>query len=174
MKTIPQIISEVYATKARGKWNSAVKGYAIDLLGNLWDMFVWDRDMENGSRRSDHWMEEHCCNARLLHKKLLNGAPDWHEYSWGGCALIYNDQLAKNLLTKSEQKSLGWKEDSDGRLYGGRSEWRKGTAGGDTLLDAQARALLQAEAMIAGLALGGDSVSEIYATSLYETKKYYG
>ena len=35
---------------------------------------------------------------------LLNGARDWDAYSWGGCALIYDEQIAERYCTPSELK----------------------------------------------------------------------
>lgn len=35
-----------------------------------------------------------------LKKKLLNGAESWKEYSYGGCALIYDYDIAEALCTE--------------------------------------------------------------------------
>lgn len=65
-----------------------------------------------------------------LKEELLNGVSDWHEYSWGGCALIYEGDIAEALCTPSELKRRDY-----GRLRpNSREEW----------LDVQARALYQA------------------------------
>ena len=37
-------------------------------------------------------------------KALLNGADDWSQYSWGGCSLIYDGDIAERLCTPSELK----------------------------------------------------------------------
>ena len=74
-------------------------------------------------------------------KELLNGASDWNQYSWGGCSLIYDACIAERLCTPSELK----------KRHGGdyrpniNEEW----------LDAQARALYQAEQLIFDLAERG-------------------
>ena len=65
---------------------------------------------------------------------LLNGAQDWSSYSCGGSALIYDYELAERLCTPSE---LARKD--GGRLSPNSRE---------TWLDVQARALLQACALI--------------------------
>ena len=61
---------------------------------------------------------------------LLNGARDWDAYSWGGCALIYDEEIAKRYCTPSELKRTRNGE----RRPNSREEW----------LDVQARALRQA------------------------------
>ena len=65
---------------------------------------------------------------------LLNGASSWDAYSWGGCALIMNEDIAERLCTPSELKKCRYGE----RRPNNREEW----------LDVQARALLQASGMI--------------------------
>lgn len=67
---------------------------------------------------------------RVLRKALLNGADDWHAYSWGGCSLIYNGDIASRLCCPSELKRTRNGE----RRPNSREEW----------LDTQARALFQA------------------------------
>ena len=67
-------------------------------------------------------------------KELLNGAADWSQYSWGGCSLVYNKGIAKRLCSPSVFKKV---KQGDYRPNC-REEW----------LDAQARALSQAERLI--------------------------
>lgn len=65
-----------------------------------------------------------------LEKLLLNGARDWHQYSWDGCALIYNEDICNHYCTPSEKKRA-----RNGALRPNASEdW----------LDIQTRALCQA------------------------------
>ena len=67
---------------------------------------------------------------KTIEEALLNGARSWHEYSYGGCSLIYDADIAERLCTPSElRRSL------DGKRKPNRREiW----------LDVQARALSQA------------------------------
>ena len=37
-------------------------------------------------------------------KDLLNGASDWNQYSWGGCSLIYNSDIAERVCSPSKLK----------------------------------------------------------------------
>ena len=67
---------------------------------------------------------------KQLKKLLLNGAKNWKEYSYGGCALCYDWEIAKTLCTPSELKKK-----KGGQLPPNSHE---------TWLDVQARALYQA------------------------------
>lgn len=65
---------------------------------------------------------------------LLNGAKDWSEYSKGGCALIYDADIAERLCTASELK----------RKKGGDMPPNSQ----ESWLDVQARALFQAARIV--------------------------
>ena len=65
---------------------------------------------------------------------LLNGALNWSDYSYGGNALIYDEDIAERYCSPSELKKKG-----GGRLQPNSRE---------TWLDLQARALEQAYSMI--------------------------
>ena len=101
--------------KTRSAWAKGVKEYALELLDNIED-------------------EEVLESSNLLHKALLNGADGWSQYSWGGCSLIYDFDIAERLCCRSELERTRHGE----RRPNKREEW----------LDTQARALHQAEWMI--------------------------
>ena len=67
-------------------------------------------------------------------ENLLNGASNWAEYSYGGCSLIYDTDIAERLCTPSELK----------RKRGG--ELPPNTS--ENWLDVQTRALAQACNMV--------------------------
>ena len=67
-------------------------------------------------------------------KELLNGARDWHAYSWGGCALIYDKDIACLLCAPSEARRKKYGE----LPPNSREQW----------LDVQARALTQAAMLV--------------------------
>lgn len=71
------IIDRINATPARSAWARGVNQYAIELV----------EDAES-----------------LDPQSLLNGARDWREYSYGGCALIYDEDIAARLCSPSELK----------------------------------------------------------------------
>ena len=66
---------------ARSAWDKGVYDYAFDILEPL------DDELEN-------------VNADTL----MNGANTWTAYSYGGCALICDDDIAKRMCTPSEYK----------------------------------------------------------------------
>ena len=110
MNTInSEISARIQATTPRSAWSRGVKLYALELLGDL------ESDYTGAS--------------------LLNGAADWTAYSFGGCALIYDADIAERLATASELKRK-----RGGELPPNASE---------TWLDCQARALSQAARLIA-------------------------
>ena len=43
-------------------------------------------------------------NGRELEEWILNGAISWEDYSYGGCSLIYDGDIAERLCTPSELK----------------------------------------------------------------------
>jgi len=106
-----ELLNVLEARKPRSAWSKGVNNYAIDLIDRL-------------------ELEEIPKDIKELERLLLNGAKDWIEYSWGGCALIYNGDIVKMLCTPSEIKAT-----RNGERKPNKSElW----------LDVQARALYQA------------------------------
>ena len=113
--------------KPRSAWGRGVKEYAAELIGDL------EEAIAGG------WFDPADIGAPLMLKKqLLNGAQNWDEYSWGGCSLIYNEDIAARLCTPSELK----KTRNGERRPNAREEW----------LDTQARALYQAARMVQRIA----------------------
>lgn len=107
------------SAKNRSAWNRGVNAYADDMLDDLLDWYP--EIVENGTR-SD------------VEKALLNGADNWNQYSWGGCALIYDGDIAARLCSPSEYHKTNGGE----RRPNNREEW----------LDVQARALYQAARLV--------------------------
>lgn len=122
MKELEQVRKELYKRIDRSAWNKGVTKYALDLLYNV-ELSV--RDGKSLKTISD-WKAA-----------MLNGATDWKEYSYAGCALIYDRDIAKRLCTPSELKRK-----RNGELNPNSRE---------TWLDVQARALFQAQERICGL-----------------------
>lgn len=115
---INAIIKELESMRNRSAWERGVNAYAVELVEGL----EYLDDVEE------------ICNSRLLEKALLNGASDWTQYSWGGCSLIYNEDIAKRLCNPTELK----KTRNGERKPNANEEW----------LDTQARALYQASRLV--------------------------
>lgn len=77
-------------------------------------------------------------NLEATKENMLNGADDWHMYSYGGSALIYDEDIAERLATPSEIKRRTRKDGSFNQMANARETW----------LDVQARALYQASRKI--------------------------
>lgn len=123
MKTVNEIREAIEAKSARSAWSRGVKEYAIELLDEL------EEAISGG-----YFDAEDIEAPALLSRQLLNGATDWEQYSWGGCSLIYNEDIARRLCTASELAKTRHGE----RRPNAREEW----------LDTQARALGQAARLI--------------------------
>lgn len=109
----------------RSAWERGVKAYAGELLTWLRDRITWDRGEGEPSTLE---------SRETVRAALLNGAEDWKQYSWGGCSLIYNGDIAERLCSPSELK----------RKRGG--ELKPNAA--EDWLDVQARALYQASVKV--------------------------
>ena len=102
-------------------WNQGVIQYALELVDNL------KEEQLNGF---NHVYED----------TMLNGASNWEEYSYGGCSLIYNEDIAERLLTPSELKKFYGKDGifNNYKNPNKREDW----------MQMQARALFQAMMLI--------------------------
>lgn len=96
----------------------------------------WSRAVQDDARNLVDGLEcdEIPTNYEELCALLLNGARDWAQWSWGGCGLCYDEDIAEHYCTPSELA----------RCRGGlrrpnrREEW----------LDVQARAMAQAARLV--------------------------
>lgn len=120
MKNYEYIKQKLETRKDRSAWGKGVAIYALELLDEIKESIDY-----NG--KEPETLEE-------LKRIALNGAENWDEYSWGGCSLIYNGDIAERLCTPSELK----KTRNGERRPNNREEW----------LDVQARALRQAYSRI--------------------------
>lgn len=110
MKT-EQLIETISARKTRSAWERARNTYALELL----------KDAEEG----------------FSSVSLLNGAENWRAFSYGGCSLIYDADIAERLCSSSELK----------RTRGGE----RAPNSQETWLDCQARCLSQAANLLSTL-----------------------
>lgn len=121
----PEIIArmtEIITTApARSAWARGVKAYAAELCSSIRDAAAYAAETSTPSPLADR---------ETVRAALLNGARNWCEYSWGGCALIYDGDIAARLCTASElRRTRNGQRDPNPR---------------ETWLDVQARALCQA------------------------------
>lgn len=114
---VNEIRGRLEAVKTRSCWGRGVKGFALDLLESY----------ENICEYCEHDGQP---IPELNEETLLNGAADWRAYCYGGGALIYDGDIAKNLCTPSELK----RTDNGNKAPNDREGWQ----------DVQARAYYQA------------------------------
>lgn len=120
MKTLKRVEKSINATSTRSQWSKAVKEYALELLESL----------ENNPSLCNEFDE----GMPIRERDLLSGASDWKEYSYGGCSLIYNQDIAERLCTPSEYK----KTKQGARNPNTKEDW----------MQCQARALFQASNIV--------------------------
>lgn len=107
------VLNDCNEKPERSAWGRGVQSYAVEIAETL----------------ADQAHEIEPTRAAIEHI-ALNGARDWSQYSWGGCSLCYDEDIAKLLCTPSELKRK-----RNGALPpNSHEEW----------LDVQARALTQA------------------------------
>lgn len=126
MKTINEIRNAIDNTRTRSAWSAGVKTYADEILNNI------------ATAEAEHRIDMATATRHDLENAALCGADDWDAYSWGGCSLIYDSDIAATLCTPSELKRTRNGE----RRPNSREDW----------LDVQARALYQACEMVCRLA----------------------
>ena len=112
LQKMTEALEEINSKRSSSAWKRGVAQYTAELIENV-----------SGYGREPESMED-------LKSMMLNGARNWSEYSWGGCSLIYDEEIAETLCTPSELK----KTNNGERRPNSREEW----------LDVQARALGQA------------------------------
>jgi len=120
---INSVRSEIESARSRTYWERGVNDYASRFADDL-----------------EEWLDgnyielDDLRNLNRLEKILLNGANDWNHYSWSGCSLCYNSQIAEQLCTPSELKKTRNGERQPNKY----EDW----------LDVQARALRQAYLLV--------------------------
>lgn len=119
MGNIEKLYQSIESEKQRSAWDKGVTKYALELVEQLGEQI-------NGG----YFEELDLTESKKVRAALLNGAADWSQYSWGGCSLIYDSDIAERLCNPSELK----KTRNGERRPNSREEW----------LDTQARALFQA------------------------------
>ena len=103
----------------------------LEILASCnWDASAWKRGVLMYACEILDAIE----NKEVTKKNLLNGAENWKEYSYGGCSLIYDNEICRRLCTPSVIKRT-----KEGEKHLNKMEnW----------LDVQARALYQAYCLI--------------------------
>ena len=93
IKTIIDILKE---KEEYNQWNKGTNEYAIDIL----------------ERYADYNNTSVMPSLKNLQEELLIGAPNWKQYSYGGCALINRHDIAKRLFTQNQREKIPntWKE----------------------------------------------------------------
>lgn len=113
IESVRKSLEKELSRKRISAWERGVIEYAFELLESV--EFNQNTDEQNIP-----------CSKEVF----LNGASNWTEYSYGGCSLIYDYDIAKRLCTPSE-----FRKTKEGELNPNKNE---------TWLEVQARALFQA------------------------------
>lgn len=81
------VLNDCNEKPERSTWARGVQTYAVEIAETLADQA--------------HEVEP---TRSAIENIALNGARDWSQYSWGGCSLIYDEDIAKLLCTPSTLK----------------------------------------------------------------------
>lgn len=79
------LIAAIESQSARSTWDRATKIYAAEVIEAA--------ELDNVQTIAD------------LKKEILGGAESWKEYSYGGCSLIYDADIAARVCTPSELRA---------------------------------------------------------------------
>ena len=124
--------SQVNAKRARSAWDKGVMKYALELIDSLEERAAYEGETPANIREVERW--------------ALNGAMDWTQYSEGGCALVYNRQIAERLCAPYELRKT-----QNGTKYPNpRESW----------IDVQTRALYQAWNIVSKAAAAAFQVTD--------------
>ena len=107
------VLNEINEKPERSAWGRGVQAYMDEIAYTI----------------ADQVHEVEPTRAAIEHI-ALNGARDWSQYSWGGCSLVCDEDIAKLLCPPSTLK----RKRSGALPPNSSEEW----------LDVQARALAQA------------------------------
>ena len=117
LETMKKALETLESRTDRSAWNRGVTLYARELLCDVVE------NVERGYYAAPQTRAE-------FERVALNGAKSWTQYSYGGCSLVYDGDIAERLCTSSElKKKRGGELNPNSR---------------ETWLDTQTRALLQA------------------------------
>lgn len=125
-----EIIEKLDGFKPRSAWKKGVLSYAYILLENVFDGIKCEYFNPFEVDITDYLVAKYC----------YNGARNATEYSYGGCALIYDEVIAVQLCTVGELRRCNF--------------GRKQPNNRETWLDVQARALFQAAELLVNIVKG--------------------
>lgn len=120
MKEMQKIRERLATFKARSAWDKGVKEIAEGLLDKYEEIVRYGEGSDSV--------------PPLTEKTVLNGANSWEQYCYGGCAMIYDREIAKTLCTPSELRRTNF--------------GRKAPNSRETWMDVQIRAHIQAWTLI--------------------------
>lgn len=121
-RIIAEIYQEIESHPVRSAWDKGVRSYAEELF----ETYITNMNLRIDDAKTRI--------GKIVDADLLNGASDWSQYSYGGCADIYDSDICERLCCPSEIKKK-----KHGELPPNAYE---------TWLDVQAKALKQAARLV--------------------------
>lgn len=106
-RKISDIRAELQGEKARGN-------YTPEQMRKFYRKSAWHRGVcDYAEWLFDDYLDRHELSGvdeeivrigKITEKDLLNGASSWEQYSRGGCALVYDEDICKALFSPKDQK----------------------------------------------------------------------
>lgn len=91
---LSELSKKIENLNPRSAWSKGVKEYAEELIHKLNEYADYNGTLGTISALNSTDFEHIC----------LNGADNWSAYSYGGCSLIYNTDIAERLCAPWELK----------------------------------------------------------------------
>lgn len=124
---------EEHKQRARSAWERGVMDYVKDLFNDLLESLEFNEiDLKEYAEK---------VQSKSFDARLRDGASNWNVFSWGGCSLVYDEDIAKRLCTPKELR----RTKNGMNRPNSREDW----------LDVQGRALAQAAPRLFWILKGG-------------------
>ena len=98
---ISRVTEEINSLRFRDAWRKGVLEYAKELWDSLQEQIT-----------EGYFNPEDLYAPKIIKRALLNGAGDWHEYSWGGFIPDLRQRNRGTALHQDRAAENGWRTEA--------------------------------------------------------------